>query len=192
MKARGSPHRSLCLGTRARWPLLTCRSPRWARVPKVFFILSILFLPAQCPSLKQTPEGPWSGRRCYEARIQGPGGEEGPWGREPRPTAPHTPGTVTFEDSSPLHTSPFLPCQPTLPKVPGPPFSQAPSHCQTLSSVPRCSLTLLGPSCQPHVPGFPGLVKVLMRPQWEAPAQPDAAFTQATGPWAGLWTPQQV
>lgn len=132
-------------------------SPRW----RYSLSLAIPFLPAQCPSLKQTPEGPWSGQGCYEGRIQGFGGKEGPWGREPRPTAPHTPSTVTFEDSSPLHTSPSPPCQSTLPKVPGPPSSQAPTHCRTLTSVPRCSLTLLGPSRQPSVPGFPGLVKVL-------------------------------
>lgn len=67
-------------------------------------------------------------------------------------------------------------------------------------SVPRCSLTLLGPSCQCHTPGFPNF-KVL-RPWWAAHAQQrllwlGAAFRNGTGQWARtegtkLWTPQQV
>lgn len=110
--------------------------------------------------------------------------------------APHTAGMVTCKDPYP-HSTPSLPllglrqdfAQPFLPQAPGPQFSQAPSHGQTLLSVPRCSLTLFGPSHQPSVPRFLSF-KVLKTRQ--SLLGSGAAFRHDRAEGSGIWIPQQV
>lgn len=108
----------------------------------------------------------------------------------------HTAGLVPCEDPYP-HSTPSLPllglrqdfAQPFPPQAPGPQRSQGPSHGQTLISVPRCSLTLLGPSHQPSVPRFLSFKVLKTR---KGLLGSGATFRHDRAEGSVIWTPQQV